>query len=241
MPHLQMPADFPLAIFDSFGERAEFIDAKYRTAHGGNANPDWCALASATNGITYRWRALSEAQDAFHAAFFKTSTTHDDRYVQESALFTFFTSAVSAVEQSYFAFYAFAALLEPATIDLIQSNPREITPASVTKSFCAQWPSEALTLLLSQTIASQQYKAVLELRNILSHRGVPPRVTAMTFNAALGGGPPPPQAPPTTSWTGRPLDAAMLPSFRADLAALLGCLFTTAVSFANSEIGLRYP
>jgi hypothetical protein len=241
MPQLQMPPDFPSTTFDSFGERAEFLDAKFRAANDGKANPDWVALASATNGITYRWRALSEVQDAFHAALFKSPSDLEDRYVQENALFAFFTSGVSSIEQSYFAIYAFAALLEPSKFGLIQTNPREVTPAKVIQNFNAEWPADALTSALSQANASQSFKDVLELRNILSHRGVPPRHTAITLHTVVGGGTSPPQPPPATSWTGRPLDAKMLPSFRTDLVTLLDGLLTAAVTFANDQIKLRYP
>jgi hypothetical protein len=227
MPALTMPSDFASVAFDAFVERAGHLEDRYRKANSDKVNPDWAALASATNGLTYRWLALADAEKTFGSTFIKTAKTTGDRYIEESALFAFFSNALSAVELSYFSIYTFAAQLEPTAFGSIRTNPTKIKPAHVAKTFSSKWPTEALTLELSGAVASQPYKDVAELRNILSHRGTPARTISMQIVEILGG-PTPPQPPPTTSWSSRTMDQNLLPAFRADIAPILGALIVAA-------------
>jgi hypothetical protein len=98
MPAMTMPPDFPSVAFDAFVERAGHLEDRYRKAHSDRVDPDWAALASATNGLTYRWLALADAEKTFGSAFTKLAKTNDDRYIEESALFAFFSNALSAIE-----------------------------------------------------------------------------------------------------------------------------------------------
>jgi hypothetical protein len=96
--------------------------------------------------------------------------------------------------------------------DWIQTTPKKITPDNVAKKFGAQWPADALTFELTGANASQPFRDVAELRNVLSHRGAPARTISMHIVEVLGG-PTPPQPPPTTSWSSQPLDEKLLPAF----------------------------
>jgi hypothetical protein len=233
-----MPSDFPSTAFDSFVKSANLVDEKYRAANNNKVNPDWSAVASATNGLAYRWLALVDAEKTFGSTFIKATKTPENRYIEETALFAFFSNALSAIELSYFAIYGFAAQLEPTLFDLVRVNPRKITPENVTKKFNTAWPADALTLELSKANASLPFKDVTELRNVLSHRGTPARTISMHIIEVLGG-PTPLQPPPTTSWSNRPMDDKLLPAFRADIAPILNDLIAAAARFATDQTKTR--
>jgi hypothetical protein len=167
------PAALPIAEFDAVNERVS-----RRSSGNGDV---WHGFASAWNGVAYRLRAALEHEVAFTASLSRSSAPPpDERYGQDHDLFGFVVSAVSAVECFHFAAYCMAALVDPAGFPLTQSKNLKFYPTDVRGRYQRVFPAETLTRVMTSTLAAPECDQLTKLRNVLAHRGTPPR---MTFSA----------------------------------------------------------
>lgn len=237
MPNIEMSSDFLSSHHDALLAVADVLENAYRGKHNGAANPNWMGFALAMNGITYRWKALAEADSIFQETVSLGTPTMEERYREESALFAFFTTALSVYELTYFAMYCFAAQVKRPSFPLLATKPRQITPKSVIEAFQAAYPSELMTQELERVASTAQYEKIKDLRDVLSHRGSPPR----TFAYAAPSLPGQSTATPSATWEGILVDANLTPSFRATVSADLNRLLEVGLAFATQQIASLIP
>jgi hypothetical protein len=236
MPQLTMPPDFPSEDHDALMSLGRRLETAYREQNYGSSNPNWGAFVGALNGITYRWRAIEEAERSFNECLSRPNPTIEGRCREETALFAFFTNGLSVLELIYFALYALAALLKPTKFHLICTKPKQITPERVTEAFEASWPTEPIAAELSQTLHGDTFVRVKTIRHILSHRGTPPINFAFEFSSSPGE-----SVPTPATWSGFKLDAALLPNLRADLAKEVRTLLGVGRAFGTQQIANVLP
>jgi hypothetical protein len=99
-------------------------------------------------------------------------------------LFGFVVSAVSAVECFHFAAYCMAALVDPAGFPLTQSKNLKFYPTDVRGRYQRVFPAETLTRVMTSTLAAPECDQLTKLRNVLAHRGTPPRMTFFSTTGA---------------------------------------------------------
>ena len=129
------------------------------------------------NGVAYRWRTASEC----HIDYLDLVSEYGEgpptevRYLQEKALFGFFTSGLAAIECFSFALHALGAHVSSGRFPIDDKSLRQVTPTSVSKKYRSQWPNSALSESLSNLVEDSQFELWKDIRNVLSHRAAPPR------------------------------------------------------------------
>jgi hypothetical protein len=202
---LTVPPSLPVAEFDTVNELVS------ERSSGDTALR--AAFASAWSGQVYRWRAALEHSAAFSRSIAAASgPPPDERYQQDHDLFTFFACALSAIECFHFAAYCIGALVNREKFALANPDNLRVFPANVRDSFVAAFPGEMLSSAMWSCLASPEYAIVRDLRNVLSHRGTPPRQHFLS-----AGGPDIPSAIPSNL-------ADLATEWRYDFSLGAGCV-----------------
>jgi hypothetical protein len=172
---ISLPPEVDVAIFDSINQLIARI-ANPNAPANSSKKTIWHAFASAWNGVAFRCRAASEYDAEFQKLILMTTWPGGDvRYKQEVALFGCVNSALSSFECFCVASYAAAASLSVPSFPLTSDAHLRIMPRDVSDAFRKGYPNEKFTLILFDTIQSENYNALKDLRNALSHRGILPR------------------------------------------------------------------
>src|SRR4051794_2567 len=85
---IEMPDYFPTEPYDRLGE----ITRPHSPSQA------WGESAVGWNALGYRFRAAAEASDAFIESLARDRAEHEERFVQETALYGFFVGGQSAIE-----------------------------------------------------------------------------------------------------------------------------------------------
>lgn len=201
----QVPAGLPVIEFDAINERVSQQSVGNKTI--------WHAFAFAWNALAYRLRAAQEHCSAFSESVATSSAPPPEEcYRQDSDLFAFVACAVSTVECFHFAAYCIGALAAPATFVLSNSSNLRFYPSDVLGLFLKAFPNEAITGAMRQCLSSAEYKTLKQLRDVLAHRGTPPRQDFFSTS-----GPDRPSAIPSNL-------SDLAASWRYDLELNAGCL-----------------
>jgi hypothetical protein len=231
-----MPADFPARAFDSLVAVIDVLDVRHRQDHNGEPDDAWRQFTAAANSVRYRWKAMAEADDAYRSLLAAPAQMIDGRYLEESALFSFFTNALSAAELAFYMMYAAGAQLEPSKFTALVTNPRSVVPRLVVASFAEAYSSEHFATSLATMYDSDIYKTIRDRRHILSHRGSPPRNIAYAAPSLPGAST---FVPRPATWDGLVLDATLLPTLRARLATEFATLFVAGSAFVSRQTAQR--
>ena len=143
-------------------------------------------------GAAYRYRAMSEYQDEFEQSILSrlgAAPPSDEEFLQERCLFGFFASGLASLECISFSLHAAAAHSRPTVFKCDNRSLRSVSPESVAKALAREWPTEALAKSLGGLVADGGFRDWKELRNVLSHRMVPPRLIQLSSHS-----------PTTSSW-----------------------------------------
>lgn len=136
--------------------------------------PAWREWASALNGLLFRFKAFDEhgtrVIDSLRAS---DSPEIDERYRQEKWLFAFFVEGLSAIECLDYGLYFLGALTDSKGFDA-GIDPRAVTIDFVASRFAAVFPSDLATRL-NEVASGDELKLWKDVRNVLAHRGAPPR------------------------------------------------------------------
>jgi hypothetical protein len=238
---LTLPPDFPKAALQELERQVGLLDEKYRRQNAMQPCDEWRAFASACNGIKARFRAMADADQLYKKTVPAGGATHEDVYQQDSALFTFFTAAVSTLETACFLAFAMGAQLQPTGFPMkTEANLREIVPAKVAAKFTLLYPKEPLTLAVKALVSDADFQILKETRNVLSHRGNPPRHFHVEINIGPGlphqhkyiGGPK--GDPP--KWNGILLDSGATALRRQWVANHVSSIVDAALEFSKSNI-----
>lgn len=162
------PAALPLVEYDAVSEYVS------RRASG---NEDvWHGFASAWNGVAYRLRAAHEHADGFRVSISASSAPEPNkRYRQDHNLFGFVVSALSTLECFFFASYCIGSLLDASRFPLSQAKDLRFYPEDVSEQFGKAFPNDVLSSVMEVCLSSREYEQLRDLRNVLAHRGTPPR------------------------------------------------------------------
>jgi hypothetical protein len=165
---LEIPGALPVTEYDFVNQKAA------RFAESEKAK--WYAFASAWNAVAYRWRATHEHASDFEASIAKSSSPEvNERFRQDHDLFVFVTSAVSTVECFFFASYSLASLVNPASFPISNEHDLKFYPRDVASLFQKSFPTDSITSSMSTCLAAPELLLLQDLRNVLAHRGTPPR------------------------------------------------------------------
>lgn len=147
---------------------------------------EWALFVGAWHGVGIRAIVAKEDSDFFtRSAQEDSAPLTEGRVRQEKALFSFFSSALSAVECIYFGCYWLAAVIKPNEFKKIH-----VSPQNVVKTFKSSLGSLPLCTVLEDTLKTTEYQSIEDIRNALSHRGILPRAfTAGNTTARLPSNP----------------------------------------------------
>jgi hypothetical protein len=163
------PPDFPAQGYNNIHECLK----KYKDTH----EVQWMSFSSGWNGVAYRYRAMAEYDEQFTTSLreFGNSPPPEERYQQGKALFGFFTNAVSVIECFFFSTYCMASILKPSVFPVSRPEDLRFYPNNVEPKFAVNFPNNPLSLSMSHCLSEPAYDDMCVMRNVLSHRGMPPR------------------------------------------------------------------
>lgn len=167
---LRLPPGFPVAEFDRVDE--------WMSARGGNP-PDsvWFAFASAWNAVAYRLKGAAEHCAALCDSFARSSSAAPkERWRQEHDLLGFAATATSALECCCFAAYCVGHIIDPARFPMTKPKNLNVYAWQVVPLFQAGFPGELLADLMNRVVNASEYQQLKVFRDVLLHRGTPPRM-----------------------------------------------------------------
>lgn len=174
-----MPHDFAVAVFDRLNARVAAVP--------GRLEPAWSQFAGAWNAVGYRFLAAAQAD-----ARFVVASRRNDRLRQELELFAFVSTACSAVECMAYAVHALGAMLAPDAFPIGSEKERKAVDLSKTaRRLESRYPGDPLATLFRSIDENDQWRELVDWRDIEIHRGTPGRLIHRS-----AGGP----APPRDMW-----------------------------------------
>lgn len=174
-----MPLDFAVAVFDRLNARV--------AAMPGRSEPAWSQFAGAWNAVGYRFLAAAQAD-----ARFVVASRRNDRLRQELELFAFVSTACGAVECMAYAVHALGAMLAPDAFPMRSETERRAIKLSTTaRRLESRYPVDPLAALFCRIGEDDQWRELVDWRDIEIHRGTPGRLIHLS-----AGGP----APPPDMW-----------------------------------------
>ncbi len=135
-------------------------------------------MGNGFQGVAYRFRAASEYCREFEDLFQAPGGAApgvEVVYRQERALFGFFVSGLACLESFSFALYALGAFYKPRKFGLSSGHLKSITPLDVADRLGRHWPGALVSTQMAALIKDDTFKVWNSIRNVLSHRAVPPR------------------------------------------------------------------
>lgn len=234
------PRDFPEGAFKAVSEMAGKGDAAYRASHNGNPCPHWREFVAGALAVEARWRSVCEADEAYTELARHGTQAGDDRRREDLAIFAFFVNALSVAETAAFQLYSLAGIFDPAAFDLVLAQPKKVNLSTVCAAFQSHHSKERLTTQLESLRDEPELGIIRDVRNVLAHRGQPPRAFApRPPQLILGDGtkyPPDPPGRNVSVSAGLTLDERMTEGFRACLSGHLCGIFVAAADFASARI-----
>jgi hypothetical protein len=169
---LDMPPDFP-------AEKFEAVYKKLRGAYSGRTRHE-VLVVGALNAIAYRFKSLAECDESF-TDLIKAHAPDQLRYEQERDLFGFFSNFYSVFEAFCFALFAVGALIDPAKFPLTgEKDERNVNWGTMQKAFRNAFPGDPICTMLKNIATNNAFKDLRTVREILTHRAVPPRAFMIT-------------------------------------------------------------
>jgi hypothetical protein len=167
---LPLPAGFPVEAYDRVGD---WLNVNTEQPPG----TVWFTASSAWKGVAYRAKAAGE-----HAAGLVESLALGDmpgeplRYEQDHALFMLAVTALSAIECCYFAAFCIGHVVEPTSIPLSDPKQLKLYPENVLDRLRkSSFAADALVATLAGVVDEPEYDQLKLFRDVLAHRGTPPR------------------------------------------------------------------
>lgn len=168
-----LPADYPTVLTEQCYRK--LLDAIPVGSYGREL------MGYGFKGVAYRFRATSEYQREFECSISApggAAPPADEEFLQERCLFGIFTSGLASLESLTFAIHALAGHYEPGYFSLERGGLRNVSPAAVSGAM-QKWPAAPIAQVLGSLISDSVYAEWKDIRNILSHRVVPPRLISI--------------------------------------------------------------
>lgn len=183
----EVPEDFP-------SEQFKAIETRFLESRPAESLITWLEFVGGWAGLVYRYRSCYEHHNAFieHARSQAYVDSESELYRLESELFGFFVSGLATIESVCYGLYVIGSTLRPSLFcirrDPNTSHPprarrsdlRKIDVSATAKKFEEAYSSEAIARALRSIVDSSELKEWGDIRNILAHRAVPPRVTGQS-------------------------------------------------------------
>jgi hypothetical protein len=219
---LLVPDDFPFAHY-------ELIHTTIASKQAGHVLYEH--YAGAWNALAYRFRASIDSSDVFVASLrvHSAEPKPGERYMQERALFDFFSSGFSVFESTFYGLYAIGAFLAPTIFPLAsERDQQQVTPSRTKDAYARAFPGDPILLTFATLFGDPEYQQWREIRNVLTHRTAPGRRIYVSIGTE--------DAPPT-EWklNNQPLDESIASVGRRELSRLLGQLLTASSRFVESR------
>jgi hypothetical protein len=224
------PTALPLADFDAVNERVS-----QQAVHDKDL---WHGFASAWNGVAYRLRAALEHASSFALAISASSAPPpNERYRQDHDLFGFVISAISALECFHFAAHCMGSLLDPGLFRLTRPADLKFYPRDVRDRFQQAFPGDSLSVAIAACLSAPEYAQLNDLRNVLGHRGTPPRLHLLSTGTDQPSAIPSNVADLASRWRyDFPLKPGCLDSYTIWLQRSVRELIIAAASFASARL-----
>lgn len=223
------PPDFP-----------EGVHAKLLEVASSRLRPDdrlSLEVVFALQAVSERFCALAEHDEDFT----RTLCDHGDsppaphRYIQQRELFEFFVNGHAALDAFAYAACAIGAMENPAAFPLETDDDRRNANLRAARDrYRKAFPEARLAIALDELVASDQYRQWTIVRNVLTHRLTPGRVSWLSFRCADGTVITPKQPTTLSLLDDFVLDTNTTSSRRAWIATALTTLLGATFEFVSS-------
>ncbi|HXF23409.1 MAG TPA: hypothetical protein VN602_02755 [Gemmatimonadaceae bacterium] len=216
---LTMPADFPNGPYDAVHS---VIVGKLKD------HELYDHFAGAWVAILYRFRAAVDSGESVLALMKIHGPTPPpvERYLQERALFEFFSCSFSVFEAAIYAYYTIGAFLVPAAFTLASARDQQrVTPQRTKDTFESAFNGDPINAVFVELFADSGYQRLREIRNILTHRAAPGRRIYISLGEDT--------LPVEWKINNVPFDNTIITHGLADLGRLSQLLLVAAVEFTG--------
>jgi hypothetical protein len=218
-----VPPDFPREPFELIHEVLTSISAD---------QPAYLHFSGAWGAVAYRYRGAVESGEEFLVSLdaHGSSPKPEERFIQEKALFEFFSSGFSVFEASFYAAFAIGAIVAPDMFPIAaETDQQRISPTTTKAAFRRAFMGDSILEMFDGIFNDPRYQQWREIRNVLTHRSAPGR----RFYVSIGSD----DAPPTAwSLKNLPLNAALVSSERTELSRLLRTFTDGLATFVTSKL-----
>lgn len=164
----KVPPNFPMSSYDEI----RLILEKYKDTHKAQCK----SFGLGWHGVAYRYRALFEYDLKFtDSVTVSNAPPPEERYQQGKALFGFFINSLSVIECFFYAMYSIASILEPVRFPITRAEDLNFYPEHVESKYSSCFSGELIATEMNQCLNEPIYKDMKDIRNVITHRGMPPR------------------------------------------------------------------
>jgi hypothetical protein len=215
--------DFPVAPYEAVHER---VVSKW------SQDTNYPHYTAAWNALAYRFQSAADAGVKFQASLrsFGPNPGPQQRYMQEQALFNFFSNGFSAYESLFYGLFVIGSFIDPDSFPLLsQKDQQRVSPNYTANMFFKTFPDDAITDTFESLFSERSYQSWRDMRNILTHRAAPGR----RMYVGLGGDDLPP-----VEWklNDLPLDSDLVPNHQRELVRQLSDVIVAGVNFLDQRI-----
>jgi len=232
---LEMPDDFPCSPYDAIHKR---VSGRFQ-----NPSDLLDQYLGAWNAIAYRFASCTAHDTRFTETTRRVagSPGHEDRYVQDDALFGFFVTGLSSIESFFYGLHAIAAVINGGAFPMqTEGERRKVTPEKTIDRFASAFPADSILIAFNQIGArnpqqpnqwldTPAYGEWKSARNILAHRVAPGRILYGTTA-------PIPTPDAVVKELNIPINETTTSGRRQWLASTLTALMQAAENFASSRL-----
>ena len=132
-------------------------------------------------GPAYRLKGAAADCAALCDSFARSSAPPpEERCQQDSDLLGFVAAATSALECFCFAAYCVGNVTSSARFPMSTAKDLRFYPPKVVSLFKAVFPGDPLSTALETVVNAPEYEQLKVFRDVLSHRGTPPRMHSLS-------------------------------------------------------------
>ncbi len=148
-------------------ERRTLQAFENRIAKTNKINERYQHFVGGWSGTLWRFHSCIEHSNAYTEAF-KRSGPHPEgyeAYLQDKALFGFFSCGLSAIECVCYSLYLIEAMIKPEKFPITEKALKSINPKDFAETYATEFHSKALYNITN----SVEYRQWSEIRNVLTH------------------------------------------------------------------------
>jgi hypothetical protein len=224
---MPLPHDFPATTYERLNGLVLAYDAT--VPHDPNQLTElYLQYGMAHNAIVWRFRSVVDTDDTYRSAYSMPDVGGDieKRYLQERELFEFFAAFVSTIEVLCYCAHAIGSMADQVEFPLATDDEkRAVTPRLTRDRFAQNYAADGITHALVNMV--NNYDVANKMRNLLSHRGSPPRHTYV-----FAGGP----GVHNVEWEQYQIDATLTANLRSWLAPHVQAVLEALCQFVEDHL-----